>query len=450
MKKSIWLMLSVVYGASAFADVAVKIPCKDASGVIQNADPSQVCKNIVPKCTDVKAAMVKGTRSMLAWKILGLYNGKDLDLNQTFEGSISSLKGTAFSDAVCSVVGDKIKTTTGGVISNAEVTTSIAGGGRSCGTYPKTSNSKKNMTIDMKYTAENGTIFTSYVNGAMIWEIRANAFDVMNGLNANLSNLQDILKSSEGTLHVTEINAALQAMKTEFDKLSGNEKMACSSTTQTNLIEGCMNGTISVTDPVHRICDLVKAQSAMNGIVVANGLASEVMARAKKAHTAHFALIFTDANDDFSRYVNYCMKDWGNSRRGRLSCATSCLLDGEEWYTGDTQHSGNQSWKNSGGKASRKCTIRVRFNVQTGGLVNAYVLSSTDEGTDADGNETQGQITAVSTNTIDTVTSNHNFAGLIEYIIRKKVCGQTKKSDESTRCKIDGPYYVPNNPTSIQ
>jgi hypothetical protein len=253
----------------AHADGSAAIPCLDASGNVKNADSADVCKAILPTCTDMKAKLIAQMKDMLEWKIYGYYYlGKDIKLD-----SLSGMKagGTPDGDplpyTICSVVGHKIS---GG--DHGEITTqNIGPGSRSCGDLPTLQNGDAwNYRTKIQYNGTEGTRWFSYVLGAFPWELRRNASEVINQIKDDLSNLDEVIHMDAMSADIVN---TLKDIKTAKLALSADAATTCNQPPEKSIITSCLTpGGLAITDPVQKLCTLAKSQLALNEAALPNML----------------------------------------------------------------------------------------------------------------------------------------------------------------------------------
>jgi hypothetical protein len=456
------LGLLLAIGSNNFASAAeeaVSLPCIDESGALKNADPANVCKAMLPKCSVLKKKLVDQLKNMMEWKIYGYYYlNKDIKLDK-----ISGMKDGNVADGeplpypICSVVGHSLSANESGEIEKQSIA-----GGRSCGDLPIFQNgSSWNYKVKIQYDGEKGKRWFSYVLGAYPWEIRRKSSDVITQLDNNLSNLGQVINTKAMT---NDIKATLELMKKANLSLSAQSKNICNQPTDKNIVDSCMSGTLAVTDPVQKLCTLAKAQNALNEVSLPNMLVYEVMDRTKKMHEELFGNIFNaDANSYFKSLIDHCsdtgswmttvssilnpMAILGNAIKANkaYSCNTSCMTDGEEWYTNTTDGDAI-SWKNSGGGSQRKCKKKAYFNIvdgvprssmstlleseswtdyvwNAGGWFDAVIKGTETKNIESDLNIGESQ-----------KTNSNGFAGMVEMIIRRKICNQTGSKTDKNVC----------------
>ncbi len=486
MKKTFGIFaLLLFFGVShsSFASSKFALPCIDDSGKVANAKAAEVCESILPKCSALRKDLLNNMKSMISWKIYGYYYlNKDIDLNQdpTKMTDPSKVVGNDLPYPICSVVGDKLTSPETGEIDQQKVGLKLP-----CGEFPKILHaSRSQYKSKIVYEGELGKRWFSWVQGALPWELRRNAYEIEKALKPDLSNLDDVIKSAAQGQALAN---SLESVRTEVLKLNGRAKEACHTSSQ-SIVESCktINGLI-ITDPVHRVCTLAKAQLALNAVATPNMLVYEVMERTKTMHDQLFKDIFiadgsskSGSSGEFKKLLNHCSDNsnlmgllarlldfwpfkkffrWLRANKS-YSCFTSCMLDGEQYYT-DIQDRGPESCKNCGGENRRKCVKKSRFSLESGKPVNVFFQSMIDKESQSisswDGwnwisvlhvsnaENFQSQISAAQP---AKMTNNTGFAAMVEKIIRKDICMQAGnvKSGKNVCDDID----IPNKPKNLK
>lgn len=395
---------------SAYSAEPISIPCLDDGGGLVNAKPEDVCKALLPKCSELKTNLVNQLKDMISWKIYGYYYlGKDIKLelgSMTGSGASAEPEGESLPYPICSVVGHKISGSEPG-----EINQQTAGKNLSCGAYPEIKNGNAwHYKAEMHYEGAAGNKWYSYVLGAYPWELRRNAFEVIKDLKSDLSNINDVIHTDS---MAQDVKNTLEIIKTSTKALSAEAKTTCNQAPEHNIVTSCMSGALSVTDPVQKLCTLAKAQQALNAVATPNMLVYEVMDRTKKMHAAIFGNIFVgDSNPKFKAMMRYCADSTDELNilatfliwpigsfiknlifaRKAYACNASCLTNGGRWRTWANWTSS----ENSDGPWNRSCNKSIHFSMSNGGP--AYW-----------GGEK---------------TNNVGFAGLVESIIRRDICPQ--------------------------
>jgi hypothetical protein len=466
-----FILLTFTYGVAQSAE-SISIPCRDEKGTIFNAKESEVCRSILPLCSKLRENLIDSMKNMISWKIYGYYHlNKDIDLNQELTNP-ASLKGEPLPYPVCSVVGQKVS----GGTDLGEINKQSIGQQLSCGEYPiilhKSTDNTKGYQSTIHYSGERGKRWFSWVQGALPWELRRSAYDINNKLDANLTNLGEVLSNSAMN---DALKDKLQYIRKRVLELSGQAKAACHSSSE-DILKDCQTSEkLSLTDPVNRVCTLAKAQLALNSLAAPNMLVFEAMDRARTYHERYFQYAFVASGEnpngtmgEFSHLVKYCSDNsslngflstvlnfwpfrqifrWIRANKS-YSCFTSCMLDGTEYYT--NVQNNKESWKNSGGARRRKCQKKSAFSLETGKPITLYWQSF------AEGLSLRIWKVTYRSGSGDFVkdlasslpakrTNNHGFAGMVEKVIRKDICLQNKKTDPSICDEIG----IPDVPTNL-
>ncbi|MBS1958014.1 MAG: hypothetical protein JST80_00945 [Bdellovibrionales bacterium] len=388
-----------------------QIACLSDSGAVLNADPSSVCKAVLPKCSVLQKAIIEKTKDMLSQKIWGYYNGKDVDLAKS---SPNNLIGTDLPFPVCSVVGHQLKYSAGR--NDIETKTQAIGKKGSCGERPRVIASRSGKKFALNYDNNAGSLWISYMLGAYPWLIRKHGADVLNTLKPDLSNINSLITNKA---MIDDLVKTATQMKDYNQKLAAEVKTTCN-TGDSDLTAKCMAGTISVTDPAQRVCTIVKAQLAANEGAVPNILAYEVMQRVQKQYDDVFAKLINFKNPTMSGFSNECgdTGSFGRSRKKKISMTASCFFGGSYCTTNDGTV--REDGPNVPGVCGEKNTrILIPSGRTTGGLIG---FNST------------------------AVTKNVGFAAVVEKLIRHDVCGQNSPGDDSICDKINIPSKPANAP----
>ena len=326
------------------------------------------------------------------------------------------------------------------------------------------------MTI--QYNETNGYKWYAYVLGAKVWELRANASDVLTAMDDHVGNLDSIinLPAMKGAVQTT-----LAQMFDSTKQLAGAAQATCSNMAPTNdIVKNCTNGTMSLTDPNLKICTLAKV-AGFNNTALTNIVVAEIMNRTTTMHNQVFGSIFQGVSSDtFSKLINHCSKETASpflaveaipgiglivellGERIMLkyidSCTASCLDDGKDYYTYDSWISA----PNSGGASSRHCRAVVRFNLGdalgTGLARDATPFNAgINFSLESIGYDVSEVIKAVTQlvhhtqnpkdigSTLERTNSTYasGFGGMIEAMIRLQVCKQ-KHATDANKCDAIG------------
>jgi hypothetical protein len=306
------------------------------------------------------------------------------------------------------------------------------------------------------------------------WELRRSAYDINKELKPDLSNLSDVLSSKAMN---DQVKKKILAIRENVLKLSGAAKNACHSSS-TDIINDCQTpDKLSPIDPVNRICTLAKAQLALNEVAAPNMLVFEAMERTKKLHDQYFKNIFigTGSQSEFGKLVGHCSDNsamvgiltdlldfppfrdifqWLKANKS-YSCFTSCMLDGESYYTaidGDRHESCPSEI--CGGKKRRQCAKKSRFSITSGKPYNALWQAVIEPESESEKvwdplgfvswvlrTSKSGALNKAINES--NPTNNTGFAGMVEKIIRKDICNQTQSKTQDNVCDQIG---IPDKP----
>lgn len=385
----------------------VQIACLADSGEIRNADPSQVCKAVLPKCKALKQTVQERVKDMMSQKIWGYYNGKDVDLARS---SPTNLVGTDMPYAICSVVGHKIK----GYASDAEITQQSIGKKMNCGLRPRVVAQKSGKKFALHYDGENGKLWGAYMLGAYPWLIRKHATEVLSKLQDDLGNVDGLITASKA---MSQDLAKVNNQMREYAKKLGTEAKSACDKPNSNLIAECTSGALSVNDPAQRACTIVKAQLASNEGALPYMLAFEIMQRVQKEYDQTFAKLITQEEPTMKNLVEAC-GDTGclgcTNRKKKISKTASCFFGGEFCTTDDG------TVREGGPGVPGKCkTMDTRIMIGSGETISFPAA---------------------------TATRNLGFAAVVERLIRHNICGQNKITDDSICDQVDIPSKPKNAP----
>jgi hypothetical protein len=420
MKNFIFLLLSVLSGVQALAQTAasptpsatLNLPCVTDAGAIANAAPADVCKAILPKCTDVKKQLIQTVKDQLSLKIWGFYNGKNIDPNLSTK---SSLVGPATANTVCSVVGQTLKYTND---STLELTQQMIGSKLSCGLRPNLKVNSDHRTATFDFSGNQGNLWSSYMLGVYPWLMRRYASDVFTLIKDDLSNIDAIVNSPSAS---ADAATTAKFVATAVQGLSAAAKSVCL-VGRPNLVSDCTAGTLTVNDPALKICTLVQSQTLTSTGAIPNIIQSQIMTRVQNYYDSKVAVILKDASPDFTTFKNSCGVSRGlfSSKEHGMSCLASCVFDGQKFSTSDNTfivHEFDGSHKANG------CN-------------NSSMLKMSGDYSTVSGGNLQGGSPYF--------TSGHGFAGFIEKMIRTDICQQKLKTDTSVCDSVN----IPSEPSS--
>ena len=230
-------------------------------------------------------------------------------------------------------------------------------------------------------------------------------------MKSDLSNLDELLLNSKT---MSQDLAQIGKKMAEFNQNLSKESKAVCDSGQTDLIARCTSGQISINDPAQRLCTLVKASLAGYEGALPNIVVSEIMLRAQKKHDEIFSKVLRFEHPTLNNLRDTCSDTGGRlfKRKENLSETASCLFGGKFCTDNDSQV---REHAKASGRAQEVCRVNeVWPDIKTGKISKA--------------NNTPGLL-----------TQNNGFAGAIEQIIRKEVCGQSKTSDPNKCDQIEIP-----------
>jgi len=400
-------------GGSGSASLSV--PCIGSSGKVMNADPASVCQAILPKCADLRTGIEDKVKNLLSMKIYGFYSGYNLDLHTS---TTETPKGDKLQNPICSLVGQKMENH--GSTSDFEITSeSISKAASSCGMPPRIDVSNKGKRrIEIFYDSTGGSQWAAYLQGAYPWLIRKKAYEVFQKLDANLTNLNSVISDAG-------MNKDLQTLSSQMSQfyqgLSETAKSSCQDTKDgENLIDQCKKGTLSVNDPVARICKLVVAQIAANDSAIPNMLISEIMDGDDGVFDRYDAIFGqllnfsnTSSHSGSTSGSNSTMKNFAKScadtseafrsKKKKMAMTASCLAGKKMCISG-------------------KCaTVEAHVQVSNGKIVKLPVR-------------------------MPSYTNAKGVPAVIERLVRHDVCGQNVATDKSVCDTID----IPSKPDGVK
>ena len=419
--------------------VSIAIPCIDDAGkVVASGAGAGACNSILPKCTDLKNSYEKAVKNFLSWKIYGYYQGKNVDLNKsTLTTTGTKLEGPDLLYPICSVVGHQVQYSKAHPLKSGayapcdgtratqakvyeglglEYAHQTIGKKLSCGLRPATNSGGSKLLLS--FQGESGNLWNAYLVGTYPWLIRRHAYDVLTQLKPDLSNIADIV-SSDGVKR--DLAALNDKMNGYFKDLSAEAHDACqASTTNSDLVTRCLSGQMSLTDPANRLCTLVKAQNTVNNGALPNMLVMEIMSRVQADYDKYFGKMLSWQTEPFKSFASSCENNSGGSNRNKKSARASCVFDGGNFYTFNDRAT---TENDCSGKASRRETSSHIIRIRDSKLVpftNAFP-AKTDE------------------------TLFLGFGGLVESIIRRDICKQSRYTDTS----ICDTVNIPDQPEGM-
>jgi hypothetical protein len=389
------------------AAASISIPCLDAKDKVMNASENDVCKGILPRCADLKKEIETSVRGAMSLKIWGYYKGLDADLDRS---SLAKLEGEPLANPVCSLVGHKMQNN--GNTSDFEVTKQTIGDKKDCGKPPAMDND--GLTLKINYSGANGSLWIAYMQGAYPWLIRKHTYEVLNLLDANLSNLDKVLTISG---MAKDVQGTVDKMKTFSKGLSTEAKASCEKSTKgSNLVKQCTSGAMSVNDPAQRICTLVKAQLVSNGGALPSMIIAEIMDGKGRVHEQYASIFGTLL--DFSN---------GSSNAKNAKASNSSV---QNLLSDCANSSGFLRTKKKKLAMTASCLLGEQYCVRHRCKDSSFPTRLSDE-------FLKGSSTR---------TNNKGIVGVIEKLIRHDICGQNKISDPSV-CDLAG---IPSKPVGVE
>jgi hypothetical protein len=308
--------------------------------------------------------------------------------------------------------------------------------------------------------------------GSYPWGIRANAYQTLNEIKPDLSNLNDVLKAE----NLTEMKAAYVATRNSFrDYFKGLDEAAkavCNG--GEDVVKKCLEGGFSLTDPAIRLCSIVKGQMSLNQGGVANMMVSEVMSRTMTQHDQLFSsvvknIVRPSSGDTgvMNKLIHACNRytyegddtggqGCGYSRRHYLATVGSCLGKGtlyRAWADWHVDEGSSYTCRREGGRKSRVELSSGNVVTDTGFSGGAWISFGLSPLAGL-----AGVFGASATNAIfssDIVgpgapqfAAQNGFAGGIEYLIRKEICGQTLRNLPSAACD-SSENGIPDKPSDM-
>jgi hypothetical protein len=471
MRSAVRLFLISFFLGGMTVAQAVEFPgimmCIDANGNVAGGKPEDTCPNALPKCAEILPKTKDEVKKLLSMKIYGFWKGKDLDLSKT---TLEKPVGKDLTQGMCSVVGHHIvykgdRDLEFDEIRNGADQVSTGGinrySGKSCGSRPimrkggGRANGKRQLAI--VFNGDYGARWSSAILGGMPWEIRAaaNKFfssvgekpeDLTKGLNdPSLAELAEAGKQSQ------------DAFKELMAGIPPESRAFCTHPDYKNLIGRCM-GTdqpLAMDDPAMRLCQIVGVTLAMQGGGVQNAVVAQIMAMANKNFQEHFKDILRTDQPMWKALEDACQKRTKNflgmNRRKKMAKQASCFHDGDwvrvskDWEVHDSDDSG---------KKNRKNQMRLAFRLDTEGpetIRDADPVSNQSpylrKGMTKD--RTMGWLFGNWVDKWETVpaTLASGFEGAVEWVIRKKVCGQSSVTSKSDACDET---KIPDKPEGVK
>ncbi len=461
-----WLLASVSFwiGTGAWSEEKLEVACLGSDGKVKNALPEDVCKAILPKCSDLLSKNSKEVRRMLSMKIMGYYKGLDLDLDRSTK---DNLVGASLSIPVCSVVGHDLSRT-----GDEELWQQSVGNRASCGKAPYMTGKSGSKRLYLRFQGDEGSAWGAWMMGAYPWGIRSASFDFLKSLNADLSNLDELLKSDVTKARKAEYAQVEASSRKFYRDLEAPAKAVCDSGA-TDVGEKCTNGGFSITDPAIRICTLYRAQLATSGAALSSLMTAEIVARAQVRHDSIFKSVIANqvrpgsgSNGIMNQLIHACNRytyegdstgggGCGYSRRHYLATVGSCLGNGTTYRAFASWHvaeGSSYTCRREGQRISRFSLtdgkILTSKGVQGGGWYTYALSPAAGVITTFYGSGLGGLTSGVNTSD-PRLTRQNGFAGAMEFVIRKLICGAERRDISTPRCDTSEATGIPDKPSDI-
>jgi hypothetical protein len=456
--------IAILGAASASAVEFPKIMnCVDANGNIQGGGTeTNTCKNALPKCEELLSKTSGDVKKLLSMKMYGFWKGKDLDLNKT---TLEEPYGKDLTQGMCSVVGHHIvykgdKDLEFDQRRNGDDPVSTGGvnlySGKSCGARPKMrkgggrANGKRELAI--VFQQEQGERWSSAILGAMPWEIRAAAYQFFSGIG---NKPEDIATSLTDESLTSLVDAGKQTQEQLSELLNGlpqESRVFCTDPAYKNLVGRCM-GTdtpLAMTDPAVRLCQIVGVTMAMQGGGVQNAIVAQIMANATKNFNSHFGNIMKFDQPIWWELVNECQKRTRNflglNRRKKMAKQASCFHDGDwvrvskDWDVYDSDNSRKRNRKN-------RMPVAFRLDKDEPTAVRDVDHAHNNSPYEREGDGLKSHKLWWNTRGKGKLTLANGFEGAVEWIIRKKICGQSSVTSPSAACDEN---VIPDKPAGVK
>jgi hypothetical protein len=308
--------------------------------------------------------------------------------------------------------------------------------------------------------------------GAYPWGIRSASFDFLQALKPDLSNIDEVLKSSVTQARKAEYAQVELASRKFYRELEDSAKAVCNSGA-TDVAERCEKGGFSVTDPAIRVCTLYRAQLATSGAALSSLMSAEIVARAQARHDALFKSVIANevrpgsgANGVMNQLIHACNRYTGEadstggggcgySRRHYLATVGSCLGNGttyRAWADWHVDEGSSYTCRREGQRISRFSLtdgkIKTSKGVSGGGWITYGISPTAGVITTFYGSGLGGLTEGVNTSD-PRLTRNNGFAGAIEFVIRKTICGAERRDISTPRCDISEASGIPDKPSDF-
>jgi hypothetical protein len=444
------VMILLLSGWGSSGALAAVIKCIDDQNKIVGGTDADSCRNLLPKCSELKEKYEKSVRDLLSMKIYGYYKGFDLDLNKT---TIQTKVGDALPTTVCSLVGHHIVYKPGTKLEfheNRNEPEIVGNGGKNeftgapCGARPKMGAQGAKLRLVLNFSGGEGDRWRAVMLGGMPYAVRAAAYEFFQN-SANVGTVDASLNSSNPTLTQLkgELLGAQSQMSDYFNKLPANAKAACTDEDHKQIVDSCLGITahgappLSLTDPARRLCSLVKAQSALSVGALGSLVTAQIMENAQKKFDEHFGDLMKYSGQYWQALKGACAESGDlTCNRRNLSKQASCMHDGKWFYTSDDR----DAWEDDNG--DERCFLWI-CQCRKGNKRSAVSLESDSP-----------QVRTGIANPDPTTGSRggnytlaNGFEGMVEFIIRRKICGQSSVTSPSAKCDESS---IPDKPAGIQ
>ncbi|NDF14448.1 hypothetical protein EB061_03895 [bacterium] len=468
-------------GASASS---FQVKCLTDDGKILGGDSSNTCKNTLPKCSEIKAALQKAVQEQLSMKIYGYYKGYDVDLKKT---TLDSMSGSKMPVQICSVVGHSIRYKNdrdlefgvrnyGGSAPYRGDTQAI--NGASCGEAPQIQLNTDDRKVLVNFVESSGSRWSSWMLGTMPYLIRANSYRFFQGL-SDMSKLDSLVNSPVSKALKEEYAQLNSEIESFFKQLPLETKATCEDSAYGGIVDSCLKKPgakeFLPTDPALRTCEIVKAQLTMSGGSLSNIVLGEIMEDARAEYDKKVGSLLKSGSPGWQALVNKASDGtawtdcWLSARRKCGAVAISGMM-GSGFYRVSESYAGYES--DDSGKKNRKGERFIAF----------YLDRPSPEATMAWGPPQDGGPRMRASPVFPDWWENflffwrflkalHNvlasrdvylakypagnasltlasgFPGLIEYTVRNQICGQRSVSDSSLSCDEQA---IPDKPAGVK
>jgi hypothetical protein len=455
----------------------LKVKCLQDDGKIFGGDSSNTCKNTLPKCSDVRNTLLQTAFEQLSMKIYGYYQGYDIDLKKTTK---ESRVGSKMPVQICSVVGHHIRyqgsrdlefnvRNQGGARPFRGDTQTL--NGASCGDAPRIRINTDDRKVLVGFEGSSGNRWSSWMLGAMPYVIRANAYRFSQGF-ADISKLDGLLDSKVSEALKEEYAQVNQEVETYFKLLPEESRATCENPAYTGMVDSCLKKPgakeFSLTDPALRICEIVKSQLTLTGGSLSNFVVSEIMEDARAEYDSKIGALLRSDSPGWNELIEAASDGtawWDCLLSARRKCGAVAIsgVMGSGFYKVYENWSAHES--DDQGKRNRKGERFIAFRLDKSQPHAVLALETPANGRSrmmAKGGivywslvlETELLKILASKDTYTLripvgeapLTLASGFPGLVEYAIRRQVCGQRSTTDPSALCDETA---IPDKPAGV-